>query len=311
MLKLLPRPPLSHSPSMPVDSSFSVSDMIVRGLFGEPEPGTTLAGEIKCYSLPYGGLGFASHILAYYTIIVLALGYRPLRPWQKLTHSTSGMIFGLTSLLGGMGFAAYTTVRCRNRVELLLIAVWKMGMSAWNGIVGFHTALIIRSRATYTPAPVEDEPEKSSTADRTATVEELASSLPEVPQTYIVLFWVILYVPFMVAGFIGLISLMKENWVGFPADNEPPQAVAIITYAFVGTVVLFFLLILLVSRKDGNFRWLMAIGGTSIIFTMLSALWCDWELAALVNNLSGVPSGDVTVLYWSYFTVKRLPMLSY
>ena len=36
--------------------------------------------EITCYTLPYGGLGFASHILTYYTLFMLFSGRQPLRP---------------------------------------------------------------------------------------------------------------------------------------------------------------------------------------------------------------------------------------
>jgi hypothetical protein len=30
--------------------------------------------ETACYSLPYGGIGFASHIITYYTMVMLFLG---------------------------------------------------------------------------------------------------------------------------------------------------------------------------------------------------------------------------------------------
>jgi hypothetical protein len=30
--------------------------------------GQTIADNIKCYSLPYGSIGFASHLITYYTI---------------------------------------------------------------------------------------------------------------------------------------------------------------------------------------------------------------------------------------------------
>jgi hypothetical protein len=38
-----------------------------------------------------------------------------------------------------------------------------------------------------------------------------------------------------------------------------------------------------------------------------TALWSDWVLAGLADNLIGVPSSDNAVLYFGYFAAKRLP----
>ena len=39
--------------------------------FLDPIRGTTPAEEMLCYGIPYGGIGFASHIITYYTLICL------------------------------------------------------------------------------------------------------------------------------------------------------------------------------------------------------------------------------------------------
>ena len=39
-------------------------------------------------------------------------------------------------------------------------------------------------------------------------------------------------------------------------------------------------------------------------------IYSDWALGMMTGNISGLPSGDVAPLYWSYFVGKRLPMLS-
>jgi hypothetical protein len=46
--------------------------------------GTTLTDEIQCYSIPYGLVGFIFHLASYYTLIITALGRKPLRPWRPL-----------------------------------------------------------------------------------------------------------------------------------------------------------------------------------------------------------------------------------
>jgi hypothetical protein len=42
----------------------------------------------------------------------------------------------------------------------------------------------------------------------------------------------------------------------------------------------------------------------------LSLLWMDWVLGIITDNLAGVPSRQARTLYWSYFALKRLGLLS-
>jgi hypothetical protein len=42
--------------------------------------GTTLLDEIQYYSIPYGLVGFISHLASYYTLAITAAGRRPLAP---------------------------------------------------------------------------------------------------------------------------------------------------------------------------------------------------------------------------------------
>lgn len=52
---------LIHSPSATADESGTSNE-------------SPYTEELKCYGLPYGGAGFASHILTYYATIMLCLG---------------------------------------------------------------------------------------------------------------------------------------------------------------------------------------------------------------------------------------------
>ena len=121
---------------------------------------------MECYGLPYGGLGFASHILTYYTIIALAFARSPLRPWKKLTHSRLDLWLSMIGLMGSTSVAVFTLVRCRNDWRLLVIGIWKLGMSFFSAIVGVHVAFIVkRSRAPYRLVNAADEDEKNSKED--------------------------------------------------------------------------------------------------------------------------------------------------
>ena len=42
-----------------------------------PQPGSTLKDEMLCYALPFGAIGFASHLLTYYTLHMLLAARSP------------------------------------------------------------------------------------------------------------------------------------------------------------------------------------------------------------------------------------------
>lgn len=105
-----------------------------------PTRGTNLPTEIACYSLPYGGLGFASHLLTYYTIICLGFGRKPLWPFKRVKNGKYGLALAVIGLVGGFILSTITMVRCRNHWQLLVLAVWKFSMSLFNGIVAVHVA---------------------------------------------------------------------------------------------------------------------------------------------------------------------------
>jgi hypothetical protein len=49
-----------------------------------------------------------------------------------------------------------------------------------------------------------------------------------------------------------------------------------------------------------------SIGMVGILF----ALYSDFAIGAIAGNMAGVPSSDNAALYWGYFIIKRLPILS-
>ena len=101
-----------------------------------------LAKEIECYSLPYGGLGFASHVLTYYTIVCLWYGRKPMMPSRPVKYSWFDLILGVVGLCVSTAMSIVTIARCRNTWQLLVIAVWKLSMSLLNGITAIHVAVL-------------------------------------------------------------------------------------------------------------------------------------------------------------------------
>lgn len=55
--------------------------------------------QVSCYSLPYSGIGFTSHMITIYTMLAFVFGRKPLRPWKKLEHKKRGIILGAIQLI--------------------------------------------------------------------------------------------------------------------------------------------------------------------------------------------------------------------
>ncbi len=69
--------------------------------------------EIKCYALPYGGFGFASHILTYYAMAMICIGRRPLAPWTRLRGPRKwNMSLAIIKLIFTIIPSVVTMVRC-------------------------------------------------------------------------------------------------------------------------------------------------------------------------------------------------------
>jgi hypothetical protein len=98
--------------------------------FLNPVKGTTLPEEIQCYGIPYGAIGFVSRILTYWTLGCLYMGSRPTCPWSRIKFKAWNFGLGVMTFAGPIALAIFTVIRCRNRWEFVLIAVWKLCLSA-------------------------------------------------------------------------------------------------------------------------------------------------------------------------------------
>ena len=116
----------------------------------------------------------------------------------------------------------------------------------------------------------------------------------------------------MFAGIAGLMSLNHKFGHGHPGIPKLTggfygiAGVDIITY-ILGTICTLFLL------GSPGIVCRIAVGGLVwdlAAFGILAVFYSDWALGMMSGNISGLPSGDVAPLYWSYFVGKRLPMLS-
>jgi hypothetical protein len=96
----------------------------------------------------------------------------------------------------------------------------------------------------------------------------------------------------MIAGFMGLMSLISRNW-----SNYPKLHIVLSVFAGLTCFVVFGISL---AFRAFDFK-VYPLVVQFLMFIMLSALFCDWSLGAMTNNLLGMPSESSAGLYWSYF----------
>ncbi|KAF9485742.1 hypothetical protein BDN70DRAFT_823544 [Pholiota conissans] len=237
--------------------------------------------ELHCYNLPYGALGFISHVLTYYTIVCLYYGRSPLWPIKKVHYTKFDVVLAVVGIGLCVVMSVFTIVNCKDTWQLLVIAIWKLSMSLLNGLTALHVAIMIFN-----------DPER------------------EVVKTQNAAWWIVFYIPGMLAGMIGLMNLVVKV-----ADQLPDLLYLTISfYCIIGAgVIIGTISVIIVCFLGGGVpHKIFATGtlGTISAFVVLSALYSDWALGIMLGNILGTPSGDSSGFYWTYFVAKRLTMFS-
>lgn len=274
-----------------------------------PNTHVTIQQQLQCYALPYGLIGFISHLLTYLTMFLLARGRDPLFPWRFLRHKKFNMVISAVGLVTTVVVTLLTMMRCRNGWQLILVATWKLLLSLtlsimainaatlidWGRIKGINSVLRGGGDGNGSKAGLVFELDKATGVFRKIMVRS----------------------PFLlfggVVGFVGIVNLVKGN-IGSNAQLR------IITYVFAGAAGVVTLATMvcalavypsqryLSSNIFGSF--LFGCVCCLVCLTVLFALYSDWVLGTLAEDLTGAPSQDVVVFYVTYFMAKRLPMFS-
>ncbi|KAJ9655255.1 hypothetical protein H2198_005871 [Neophaeococcomyces mojaviensis] len=255
-----------------------------------PVKGVSLRDEIICYSLPYGGIGFLSHLLTYWVILILGFGRKPYWPWSKLSSGKFDLCLALLQVIISVLIASFTISRCRSRWQFVLIAVWKLVLSVEVGIWGVSASLKAmehkKQRKGYMPVHMYN------------TIKKIWDADDWTPYTLI----------FYAAGyFVGIAGLGSIVW-----NLRHEQNIRYITYAFfAATASVIFVCMTLwcccccvsgISRQKLFLAMVFSV-------VMVGALYSDWVLGDIAGSLVGIPAGDPAYLYWAYFIAKRLPLL--
>ncbi|KAH9230531.1 hypothetical protein K456DRAFT_1796361, partial [Colletotrichum gloeosporioides 23] len=99
--------------------------------------------EIKCYGLPYGVTGFISHLLTYYTAIMLACGKTPLLPWRELDQGPQNIFLGIAKLILTTVASIASIATCVHTWFFAALAAMKLSLSLTYGLISiFHAKQI-------------------------------------------------------------------------------------------------------------------------------------------------------------------------
>jgi len=291
---------------------------------------SSLAENISCYAIPYGALGFASHLLTCYTIFAISSNRRPLFPFHitsdkrttfRLSFYYLNLVLSFGTLFTGIFFALVSIVRCKHHWQLVALAIWRLGVTLFVAMVGMHLAVL----AVLNRPPSRHTPAASEEGTLVSTGRRSLSTFFNPEKPIHALYWFFLYLPCMIIGYAGLISILQSSW--------SILRVRVVTQAFAVALVCLLLCMLfglwgalsksgaihnnpdeVMDHEDGGCRfgrgWRIMIG----LFSVLSIFFVDWELGAITGNFGGVPvipgnegGGVITWLYWSS---ERLMMLS-
>ena len=112
----------------------------------------------------------------------------------------------------------------------------------------------------------------------------------------------------MIAGFVGLISLITENW----SDGSPKLHTVVHVFAYPVGIGVFLILADICGWWQGACKGVAPKVLAILLpgFLILSVVFGDWALGAMADNLAGVPTND-QALYYLYWISKRFTMFSW
>ena len=271
---------------------------------------------VQCYAIPYGAVGFVSHIVLYFSIVALALGRSPVMFWRQLAHKHVKNTLLIVSLLMTLVLTALSIARCHDTLALLLMAVGRLVVSQTLYYTAIHIVPVLRGC-------------DANCLDTSAAV----------------LYWLLLYAFGSTVGLAGLGQLVLQ-------DFNSSERLRTGTFVFIALVCSIPTVALILSlqrairarqrliraevvsdvesvgphlrsekeedRKEKREEHstlaraiLFAIIAFLLSFGVLFAVQSDWALGIIAGDLSGAPPSDSAALYWTYFIFALLPFFSF
>jgi len=318
-------------PNLP--SAHDIVNSTVHSLLPNKGNGTVI-DELSCYSLPYGGIGFAGHVLTYWTVALLVAGRRPIQPWEDLKYQKVDLAFDALSLILSLPFAILTIYRCLSTWQYVLLAVWKTTLAISLSAISFQRSWSIpkdiqdmkirkslaQNQAAYQPIP-GDANSIYGGVSRNSAVKENGDHTDDGPGVkWSLLWWLTLYGLGTIVGLTGLFSVVRQTYA---SNHLVRQISSIFLGVAIGPSAIYIVIVILVkvvrkpNRNHPKFGFWNTLAHTAFVAMflilwvgMLAAFYSDWVLGAITGNLVGTPGSSNKIIYWSYFIAKRIPLFS-
>ncbi|KAK3080592.1 hypothetical protein LTS18_014975 [Coniosporium uncinatum] len=277
----------------------------LNDLFGPNDITRTWPEEIKCYNFPYGGIGFLTHLIAFWMVIWLGLGMTPIWPIKELTNRWAIAVVGLLSFFGAVPIVLLNILQCRARWQFVCLGVWKLTTSFILVGIVFRQAFRPSKRAIG----------------------------------FAMFFWLGVYGMGTVVGMTGLMDLVRRTWHGDNGVKVVTLVFSLLAFSPVVLGILFLAVSPPISWCQRAYRRYemkkemssdqepkpvkrtamqtatMIFGWTVVYsvfcFGVLATLYSDWVLAAVARNWSGRPDEDQQAIFWSWTILKALPVAAF
>jgi hypothetical protein len=293
----------------------------------------TAIEQISCYSLPYGGIGFASHILTYYTMAALLCGRRPLCPWKRLKHAKRDQILGIIQLVATIIITSLAIHKCLQEWPFAVLGVWMLTTSIAISVLTMGMPYFYRPRCqtvmasegeaisldwqpgmeSYRREAIRPNLRRAMASERREAIRLRAALSFSEGAGCLLVFVALLWFFGCVAGIVAILFVTGPQY-NYETEYVGPGPMYIVTCVFGG--LCFFPLVVVGlqaclcrdSCEPGNCCKALVL--TPPFICLFALIWMDWSLGIVTGNLAGAPSDNVKALYWSYFAAKRLGLLS-
>ncbi|OAL45876.1 hypothetical protein IQ07DRAFT_603805 [Pyrenochaeta sp. DS3sAY3a] len=233
-----------------------------------------LQKHIEVYGIPYGVLGVVSHGLTFYVIICHFFGRRPLFPWRFLEKEKWNLAAVTVSSLISIILSSVTLARTRGSRPLMILAGMQIVLGAIIDFIHIHRVAL------------------------KAEGWSKSLSLWAIPLVIVSVFSIYAFYQFPFTEKDGRIGNIYKS-IGF-----------ILLLAFIGLSGLATLFCFLGSVctmfKESTWFAVSAVSLSCALF------WLgDFGIAVVSKNSIGTPGTHIQALYYTYWVVERIPLLTF
>ena len=260
--------------------------------FLPPTNSSTFQSHIQVYAIPYGVLGFISHGLTFYVILCHMFGRRPLLPWQPLKKTIWNVgIVSLSSFISII-LSAVTMARSRGSQALLILAGMQIVLGILVDAVHLHRLTV----------KAEGWSDKLGPWGVPMILTGIFSiwAFYQFPRQFVL--------PFCFKSHADLMQIDRdEDGKTGSILKSIALIVLLVWLGLTGLAAAFSLIVAVMRIFKGSAHFAVS----AILFSCALFWFGDFGIATVSKNTMGMPSKQITALYYSFWIVERLPLLTF